>query len=84
MKLARNMGRKWRQIGIEFLGVETTRLEQIEEENATNVVMRAFYMLLDWRNREGRTATTAKLYHLLNQEGVDLDQNVYAFLLERA
>ncbi|XP_054859864.1 uncharacterized protein LOC129346549 [Eublepharis macularius] len=50
MKLARNLGKNWRAIGIEYLGVEASRLEQIEEENPGNAVMRNFYMLKSWKN----------------------------------
>lgn len=84
MTLAKNMGKNWKQIGIEFLGVKTTRLEQIEEENQNNAAMRAFYVLADWRNRERERATAAQLYVILNQEGVPLDLDAYAFLLENA
>lgn len=84
MTLAKNMGKNWKQIGIEFLGVKTTRLEQIEEENQNNTAMRAFYVLADWRNRERERATAAQLYVILNQEGVPLDLDAYAFLLENA
>ncbi|XP_032998540.1 apoptosis-associated speck-like protein containing a CARD [Lacerta agilis] len=83
MKLARKLGRKWKTIAIEFLGVENSRLEQIEEENHKDVVMQAFYMLWEWRNREGGRATAANLYLILNQDGVNLDHDAYAFLRER-
>nr|XP_028565152.1 uncharacterized protein LOC114586208 [Podarcis muralis] len=84
MKLARKLGRKWKTIAIEFLGVENSRLEQIEEENHKNMVMQAFYMLWDWRNREGGKATAANLYLILDQDGVNLDHDAYAFLRESA
>ncbi|CAI5765471.1 apoptosis-associated speck containing a CARD [Podarcis lilfordi] len=84
MKLARKLGRKWKTIAIEFLGVENSRLEQIEEENHKDMVMQAFYMLWDWRNREGGKATAANLYLILNQDGVNLDYDAYAFLRESA
>ncbi|XP_042311683.1 uncharacterized protein LOC121924353 isoform X2 [Sceloporus undulatus] len=84
MKLARKMGKGWRQIGIEYLGIENSVLEQIEEENANNVVMRAYYMLRNWKNREKEGATAARLYFILHQEEVQLDSDAYAFLLESA
>ncbi|XP_053229275.1 uncharacterized protein LOC128406195 [Podarcis raffonei] len=84
MKLARKLGRKWKTIAIEFLGVENSRLEQIEEENHKDMVMQAFYMLWDWRNREGGKATAANLYLILDQGGVNLDRDAYAFLRESA
>ncbi|XP_034955734.1 apoptosis-associated speck-like protein containing a CARD [Zootoca vivipara] len=84
MKLARKLGRKWKTIAIEFLEVENSRLEQIEEENHKDVVMQAFYMLCEWRNREGGKATAANLYLILDQVGVNLDHDAYAFLRECA
>ncbi|XP_066474466.1 uncharacterized protein [Tiliqua scincoides] len=84
MILAKNMGKNWKQIGIEFLGAKMSRLEQIEEENQNQAVMRAFCMLVDWRNRERERATAAQLYVILNQKGVPLDKEAYAFLVENA
>ncbi|XP_058026978.1 FAS-associated death domain protein-like [Ahaetulla prasina] len=82
MKLARKMGKNWKEIGILFLGMEMSRLEQFEEEHSKNMVMQIFSMLLDWRNREKNKATARHLYNILNQEGVELDVSAYAFLLE--
>nr|XP_020633773.1 uncharacterized protein LOC110070433 [Pogona vitticeps] len=81
MKVAKEMGKSWKQIGIQYLGVKKSHLEQIEEENPGNVPMRAFYTLVDWRNREKEKATASQLYHILNQEGVQLDREAYDFLL---
>ncbi|XP_053144877.1 FAS-associated death domain protein-like [Hemicordylus capensis] len=83
MTLAGNMGKKWKQIGIEFLGVTTTRLEQIEEENSTEA-MRAFYMLMEWKNNARERATPAHLFGILSQERVPLDHDAYKFLVENA
>lgn len=82
MKLARKMGKNWKEIGILFLGMEMSRLEQFEEEHSKNMVMQIFSMLSDWRNREKNEATARHLYNILNQEGVELDISAYAFLLE--
>ncbi|XP_070791064.1 FAS-associated death domain protein-like isoform X2 [Pituophis catenifer annectens] len=82
MKLARKMGKNWKEIGILFLGMEMSRLEQFEEEYSKNMVMQIFSMLLDWRNREKNEATAHHLYNILNKEGVELDISAYAFLLE--
>ncbi|KAJ6654730.1 hypothetical protein lerEdw1_006593 [Lerista edwardsae] len=84
MMLAKNMGKNWKQIAIEYLGMKMSRLEQIEEDNPNDVVMRAFYVLLDWRNHEGERATAAQLYVTLNQKGVPLNREAYSFLLENA
>ncbi|KAL8163995.1 UNVERIFIED_CONTAM: hypothetical protein K2H54_043267 [Gekko kuhli] len=80
MKLAKNLGKNWRAIGIEYLGVAMSRIEQIEEENPSNAVMRNFYMLNVWKNCEGEKATPDRLYHILSQEEVPLDQDVIEFL----
>ncbi|XP_060108721.1 uncharacterized protein LOC132581485 [Heteronotia binoei] len=80
MKLAKNLGRNWRAIGIEYLEVPVSRLEQIEEENPGNAVMRNFYMLKVWKNCEGERATPDRLYHILSQEGVSLDPDAIKFL----
>ncbi|XP_048346828.1 uncharacterized protein LOC125429607 isoform X2 [Sphaerodactylus townsendi] len=80
MKLAKNLGKNWRAIGIEYLGVGLPRLEQIEEENPGNAVMRNFYMLKVWKNCEGARATPDRLYHILAQEEVPLDQDAIEFL----
>lgn len=84
MKVANQMGKRWKQIGIQYLGIKKSHLEQIEEENPGNVPMRAFYMLVGWRNREKEKATASQLYHILNQDGVELDQEAYEFLLSSA
>lgn len=81
MKLARKMGKNWKEIGILYLGMEISRLEQFEEEHPKNMVMQIFSMLWYWRNRE-KKATARHLYNILNQEGVELDFSAYAFLLE--
>ncbi|KAM6473695.1 FAS-associated death domain protein-like isoform 1-T1 [Liasis olivaceus] len=82
MRLASKVGKNWKKIGILFLGMENSRLEQIEEENPKNVVMQVFRMLYDWKNREKDKATAGHLYNILNQEGVELDPSAYAFLIE--
>ncbi|KAJ7317699.1 hypothetical protein JRQ81_003861 [Phrynocephalus forsythii] len=81
MKVANHMGKRWKQIGIQYLGIKKSHLEQIEEENPGNVPMRAFYTLVGWRNHEKEKATASQLYHILNQDGVELDQEAYGFLL---
>ncbi|XP_013910211.1 PREDICTED: uncharacterized protein LOC106539838 [Thamnophis sirtalis] len=82
MKLAKKMGKNWQEIGIMFLDMEKSRLEQFEEENSKNMAMQIFSMLCHWRNREKNKATVHNLYNILSQEGVELDHSVYGFLLE--
>ncbi|KAG6923043.1 hypothetical protein G0U57_000093 [Chelydra serpentina] len=72
MKLAGKMGRTWRQIGIEFLGLENHRLEQIEENNPGDTKQRAFNMLLEWRKQARQGATVIRLHSILSQDGVPL------------
>ncbi|XP_062979180.1 uncharacterized protein LOC134396587 [Elgaria multicarinata webbii] len=84
MKLSKNMGREWKIIGIEFLGMKNSLLEQIEEDNPKNMAMQAFYMLKNWRNREKGGATAVRLYDILSQEAVELGHDAYAFLIENS
>ncbi|TFK03536.1 arf-GAP with GTPase, ANK repeat and PH domain-containing protein 1 [Platysternon megacephalum] len=72
MKLAGKMGKTWRQIGIEFLGLENHCLEQIEENNPGNTKLRAFNMLLEWRKRARQDATVIHLCSILSQDEVPL------------
>nr|XP_005291943.1 uncharacterized protein LOC101945728 isoform X2 [Chrysemys picta bellii] len=72
MKLAGKMGKTWRQIGIEFLGLENHCLEQIEENNPGNTKLRAFSMLLEWRKRAKQDATVIHLCTILSQDDVPL------------
>ncbi|XP_063149936.1 FAS-associated death domain protein-like isoform X1 [Candoia aspera] len=82
MKLANEMGKNWKQIGISFLGMNVSRLEQIEEDHPRNMVMQVFSMLYEWKKHEKDKATAGHLHSILNQEGVGLDPSVYAFLIE--
>ncbi|KAM9114935.1 uncharacterized protein ACDP82_018417 [Pangshura tecta] len=72
MKLAGKMGKTWRQIGIEFLGLENHFLEQIEENNPGDTKLRAFNMLLEWRKRARQDATAIHLCSILSQDEVPL------------
>ncbi|XP_053868224.1 uncharacterized protein LOC128827986 [Malaclemys terrapin pileata] len=72
MKLAGKMGKTWRQIGIEFLGLENHCLEQIEENNPGDTKLRAFSMLLEWRKRAKQDATVIHLCTILSQDDVPL------------
>ncbi|CAM5116703.1 unnamed protein product [Natator depressus] len=72
MQLAGKMGKSWKQIGIEFLGLENHCLEQIEENNPGNTKLRAFSMFLEWRKRARQEATVICLLSILSQDGVPL------------
>ncbi|XP_069087038.1 uncharacterized protein [Pleurodeles waltl] len=80
MRLARCLGKSWKQIGIEVLGIENIKLEQIEEDNQNNLVMKAFYMLKAWKNKEKTKATPDHLCQLLSSDGVPLELEAYDFL----
>lgn len=67
MKVAGCIGNNWRQVGIMALDMNTTTLEQIEEDNKLHKE-RVFAMLRRWSMREREKATPARLYFLLTQE----------------
>ncbi|XP_078543461.1 uncharacterized protein LOC144828826 [Lissotriton helveticus] len=80
MRLAKCLGKSWKQIGIEVLGIENNKLEQIEEDNQNNLVMKSFTMLKAWKNKEKKKATPVHLHQLLSSEGVPLEPEAYDFL----
>ncbi|XP_074835629.1 uncharacterized protein LOC142002970 [Carettochelys insculpta] len=69
MKLAGKMGRNWKQIGIEFLGLEDHCLDRIELDNPSNTKLQVFQMLMEWRKRAKQGASTRALYIILSQDG---------------
>ncbi|XP_014378650.1 uncharacterized protein LOC106722580 [Alligator sinensis] len=82
MNLASCMGRKWRQIGIQFLGLEYHQLEQVEEDHRGDLVLQAFGMLLEWRQQQGRAATAAHLHSILSAQKVPLQPEALDCLLK--
>ncbi|XP_062453329.1 uncharacterized protein LOC134152186 [Rhea pennata] len=78
MQVAQKMGREWQEMGIQCLGLEKSRLDQIREDNPNNVVMQIFEMLREWRRREKQHATAPRLHACL--AGANVDPEVLAFL----
>ncbi|XP_064354836.1 uncharacterized protein LOC112996849 [Dromaius novaehollandiae] len=78
LQVAQKLGREWQEVGIQCLGLERSRLEQIREDNPNNVVMQIFEMLREWLRREKRHATAPHLHACL--AGANVDPEVLAFL----
>lgn len=81
MMVAGCIGNSWREVGIMALGMNTTALQQIEEDNSQHK-MRVFTMLRKWSMREREQATAARLHSLLTQEESGVDTLKLSFLLE--
>ncbi|XP_016139354.1 uncharacterized protein [Sinocyclocheilus grahami] len=81
MMVAGCIGNSWREVGIMALGMNTTTLQQIEEDNSQHK-MRVFTMLRKWSMREREQATAARLHSLLTQEENGMDTLKLNFLLE--
>ncbi|XDV46346.1 hypothetical protein PO909_014254 [Leuciscus waleckii] len=81
MKVAGYIGNSWRQVGIMALGMNTTTLQQIEEDNKLHKE-RVFAMLRKWSICERDQATAARLYSLLTQEDNGVDPRNINFLME--
>ncbi|KAK7129246.1 hypothetical protein R3I94_017455 [Phoxinus phoxinus] len=81
MKVAGYIGNSWRQVGIMALGMNTTTLQQIEEDNKLHQE-RVFAMLRKWSIRERGKATADRLYSLLTQEDSGVDPRNINFLME--
>ncbi|NXJ87037.1 CRADD protein, partial [Trogon melanurus] len=76
--VAQQLGKEWQEVGIGFLGLPRSRLEQIREDEPHNVVMQSFQMLRDWQHREGEGATAPRLHACLAP--ARLDPKVLEFL----
>lgn len=81
MKVAGYIGNSWRQVGIMALGMNTTTLQQIEEDTKLHQE-RVFAMLRKWSIRERDQATADHLYSLLTQEDNGVDPRNINFLME--
>lgn len=66
MRVARVIGRSWKEIGRMVLNVSSVKLEQIEEDNSHHVE-RVFAMLRCWSAQQRDKATAANLHSLLCQ-----------------
>ncbi|XP_062314095.1 FAS-associated death domain protein [Osmerus eperlanus] len=82
MKLARNIGTSWKEIGRLALDIATVKLEQIEEDHPNSHRERVFAMLLCWRTSQRQEATAARLHALLCQDDWALPPDSIDFLLE--
>ncbi|XP_032939043.1 uncharacterized protein LOC117008999 [Catharus ustulatus] len=78
MQIAQRLGKEWQEVGILHLGLERSRLEQIQEENPGNPVLWNFEMLREWRRRERQEATVSQLRSCL--EHARLDPGILDFL----
>ncbi|RMB94085.1 hypothetical protein DUI87_29444 [Hirundo rustica rustica] len=78
MQVAQRLGREWQEVGILHLGLERSRLEQIQEENPGNPVLWNFEMLREWQRRERHKATASQLLSCL--EHARLDPEILSFL----
>lgn len=71
IQIAQKLGKEWQEVGIGYLGLERSRLDQIREDNPRNVVMQSFEMLREWRRREKQEATAPRLYACLAPASLD-------------
>ncbi|NXD88867.1 CRADD protein, partial [Halcyon senegalensis] len=71
LRLAQKLGKEWQEVGIGYLGLERSRLEQIREDEPRNVVMQSFQMLREWRRREKEDATAPRLRACLAPASLD-------------
>ncbi|NXI84195.1 CRADD protein, partial [Rhipidura dahli] len=78
MQVAQRLGKEWQEVGILHLGLERSRLEQIQEENPGNPVLWNFEMLREWRRRQRQEATASQLRFCL--EPARLDPGILDFL----
>ncbi|XP_058677922.1 uncharacterized protein LOC131569690 [Ammospiza caudacuta] len=78
MRVAKRLGKEWQEVGILHLGLEQSRLDQIQEENPNNSTMRSFEMLRDWQRRQREEATASQLLACL--EDAHLDPEILNFL----
>uniref|UniRef100_I3K2V7 Zgc:174906 n=1 Tax=Oreochromis niloticus TaxID=8128 RepID=I3K2V7_ORENI len=81
MCVARTIGKSWRAIGREVLGISSVKLEQIEEDHNLHVE-RVFAMLRYWRNSQREKATPTQLHSLLSQGEWMLPPESIDFLLK--
>uniref|UniRef100_A0A8C3RBL7 Death domain-containing protein n=2 Tax=Cyanoderma ruficeps TaxID=181631 RepID=A0A8C3RBL7_9PASS len=71
MQVAKRLGKEWQEVGILHLGLEWSRLEQIQEENPGNAVLWNFEMLREWWRREKHAAAVSQLRSCLKHAQVD-------------
>ncbi|NXP56777.1 CRADD protein, partial [Heliornis fulica] len=71
IQIAQKLGKEWQEVGIGCLGMERSRLDQIQEDNPRNVIMQSFEMLREWRRREKEEATAPRLRACLAPASLD-------------
>ncbi|XP_067881106.1 pyrin-like [Heterodontus francisci] len=81
MQLANNMGQNWKQIGIQFLDLQSWEIEQCESQHP-HIVMQIFEMLKHWKNREREKATALKLHSILAERECPISSEQFDCLLE--
>lgn len=79
MTIAKRFGREWQEVGILHLGLERSRLEQIQEENPSNSILWSFEMLRDWQRQQRHEATASQLLACL-ERARNLDPEILNFL----
>ncbi|XP_041036085.1 uncharacterized protein LOC121273169 isoform X2 [Carcharodon carcharias] len=82
MTLAKNMGHNWKQIGIQFLDLQSYEIEQCEVQHRT-VVLQSFEMFKCWRNREKEGATALKLHSILANKDCPISSEHFDCLLDK-
>ncbi|XP_053169245.1 caspase recruitment domain-containing protein 8-like isoform X2 [Hemicordylus capensis] len=68
MSLAKKMGKNWKIIGIQHLGLSFVEIEQIEAKKEEDVNMYKFHMLQIWRDSKQNDGTAQSLYDCLNDD----------------
>ncbi|KAL6119597.1 uncharacterized protein ACO6RY_04138 [Pungitius sinensis] len=81
LRVASNIGKSWKQIGISALDIADVKLEQIELDGSCHVD-RVFCMLSHWRKCQRTNATAANLHTLLSQGPCALPLDSIDSLLE--
>ncbi|NXV70641.1 CRADD protein, partial [Atlantisia rogersi] len=71
IQIAQKLGKEWQEVGIGCLGMQRSRLDQIQEDNPRNIIMQSFEMLREWRRREGEEATAPRLQACLAPARLD-------------
>ncbi|XP_051865591.1 uncharacterized protein si:ch211-114l13.9 [Pristis pectinata] len=81
MKLASKMGHNGKQIGIQFLKLESYEIDQCESQ-APTLIMQNFNILQLWRNREKKNATAKRLHAILASNDCPISSECIDWLLE--
>ncbi|KAL1020865.1 hypothetical protein UPYG_G00005710 [Umbra pygmaea] len=82
MRVAKDIGHSWREIGTGALDIPSVKLEQIQENYPHSHVDRVFAMLRCWSREKRNEATADHLHYLLSQGDWGLSPDSIDFLLE--